>query len=194
MIQRIGLLCIFVLLVIGIWLPLPAPTAAQVLPPRPTLTPTPVESERPRERRTAIPDSRITGTVIDLTTGAPVAGVAVQVGDVTVLSDANGNYDRSGIPAGSYIVALILAPEQGIAAQEPLRLELAAATTIVQHLAFRSPLPPTPLPLEPSPVPVIAEAPPATLPATAAPWRAGPVLLVIGIALLVFGVVARRRL
>ena len=29
-------------------------------------------------------------------------GVAVQVGTVIVISDANGNYDRSGLPAGDY--------------------------------------------------------------------------------------------
>ena len=62
--------------------------------------------------------------------------MAVKVGDDTVVSDANGNYDRGGFPAGTYRVAL--APGQGTAAQASVIVTLAAGTTAIQHLALRS--------------------------------------------------------
>src|SRR5436853_353681 len=49
----------------------------------------------------------ITGTVIDLTSGAPSAGVAVRVGGALVWSDANGNYDH-WLPVGTYTVTVVL--------------------------------------------------------------------------------------
>jgi hypothetical protein len=117
-------------------------------PPRPTLTPVPpTPAQRPdRPRPTAAPSGRIAGTVIDLTTGAPAPNVAVTVGNQTVLTDANGNYDLSGLPAGSYPIVLALAPEQGAPAQEPVVIALAPDATVIQHLAFRSPAPQAPTP------------------------------------------------
>jgi hypothetical protein len=156
-------------------------------PPRPTLTPVPPTRERQSDqaRPTAAPAGRITGTVIDLTTGAPAPNVAVAVGDQTVLADANGNYDRSGLPAGSYTVALILAPEQGMPAQEPVVVALAEGATVVQHLSFHSPPP-----AAPTPTPA---APPAALPTTggAADRQSGALL--IGIILLGLGIGLRSR-
>jgi Carboxypeptidase regulatory-like domain len=114
-------------------------------PPRPTLTPQPpTATARPSDDEpdsTPVPASRITGTVIDQTSGAPAPGIQVQVGDGTITTDGNGNYDRAGLPPGSYTVALVLAAGQGEPAQGPLTVDLPAAATVVQHLAFRSPLP-----------------------------------------------------
>lgn len=129
-------------------------TQAQELPPRPTAIPTAPERERP----TAVPAGRITGTVIDQTSGAPVAGVAVRVGNTTVISDANGNYDRNALPEGEYEVALVLAPDQGAAAQGVVTVQLATDATVVQHLFFRSLAVAAPA----------AEPVPAALPATGA--------------------------
>src|SRR5215213_5217680 len=63
-------------------------------PPRPTLTPVPPTPapSTPAEHSdgsspTAVPAGRITGTVIDQTTGAPAPNIVVAVGDQTVLTD-----------------------------------------------------------------------------------------------------------
>ena len=153
---------------------------------RPTLTPmpatptairSPTPTPRPEHRDKSQPTAtgRITGTVIDLTSGAPAPGIAVMVGDVTVTSDANGNYDRTGLPPGSYPVALVLAEGQGTPAQDQLTIMLAADATVVQHLFFRS-QPAT------SPTPVaIAAAPPATLPPTSGPVPTGWLWVVLGL-------------
>lgn len=112
---------------------------AQSLPERPTLTPIPQPREED-DKSTPAPSGRITGTVIDATTGAPAPGIPVQVGDVTVTTDANGNYDRSGLPAGSYTVMLALPAERGQSEQGPVTIALSAGATVVQHLRFRSPI------------------------------------------------------
>src|SRR4029078_13605240 len=85
-------------------------------PPRPTLTPVPTPKPSSNNHSSAPSTGRIPGPVIDLTTGAPAPGVAVKVGDTTVTTDANGNYDRSGLPAGNYSVALARAESHGVAA------------------------------------------------------------------------------
>jgi hypothetical protein len=122
----------------------------------------------------------VTGTVIDQTTGAPVAGVTVKIGDVTVTTDANGNYDY-WTPVGSYTVQVMIDPAQG-EAQPPATVEVRAGEATVQHLTFRSPpaavptpapgraAAPAPAPAEAAPVPAPAEAaavtPPTNLPRT----------------------------
>src|SRR5215211_6480100 len=79
----------------------------------------------------------ITGTVIDLTSGAPSAGVEVLVGGAKVWSDANGNYDH-WLPVGTYTVTLVLADGQGLPAQDILSVPVLADSATVQHLNFRS--------------------------------------------------------
>jgi hypothetical protein len=100
--------------------------------PRPALAPT------SKPTGGFLPTGHITGTVIDLTTGAPVAGVDVNVGGVVVKSDSNGNYDR-WVPVGSYTVTLALADGQGTAAQDMVTVPVQADAATVQHLNFRSP-------------------------------------------------------
>lgn len=124
----------------------PAGARAQSLPPRPTLPPvtptsalpttTPVPEPEPGPRR--LKPGRITGTVIDVATGAPAPNVAVRVGSRIVVSDANGNYDWSGAPVGSYEVALALPADWGVALQGTLTAVVGEADTTVQHLFFRS--------------------------------------------------------
>ncbi len=177
---------------------------AQEPPPRPTLvppTPTPEPGHTDSPRPTPIALGRITGTVIDLTTGAPVSGVRVVVGDTTVTSDSNGNYDRNGLPAGSYQVALVLAEGQGTPAQDTITITLAAGATVVQHLAFRSPAAPlptltptrpaggTPSVLPPTGTAPETQAMPSLLPITGStnsdvvlPW-----LMIIGVLLILAG-------
>src|SRR5215213_6254640 len=106
----------FLLSGLSLWLGVAPAHAQGQPPPRPTLTPVPPTPVRSSDHSspTAVPAGRITGTVIDQTTGAPAPNIAVAVGDQTVVTDANGNYDRSGLPAGSYTVALALTAEQGV--------------------------------------------------------------------------------
>lgn len=192
---------------------------AQVGPsPRPTLPPTPPPDSR--ERRTATGDAgpmgHITGTVIDLTSGAPAPGVGVRVGEESVPTDSNGNYDH-WVPAGMISVTLTLAPDQGTPAQELLMVDVRAGETTVQHLGFRSspaqaptstvapvatpmavtaPSAPTAVPvvmMDPS-VAMVPEAP-ARLPVTAAPAESAAWLwIMVGAGLLLGGslILSRR--
>lgn len=148
-------------------------------PQRPTLTPAPPSSGDHSGGTPAAAPGRITGTVIDLTTGAPAPGIAVIVGDLVVTTDANGNYDRSNLPPGSYSVALALAGGQGTPEQGQLTIVLAAGATVVQHLAFRSP----PL-AAPSPTDVVM---PASLPQTGAPVSGSGLVIAFGIGLIALG-------
>jgi hypothetical protein len=126
--------------------------------PRPTLAPT----ARARGGSNAgVGMGRITGTIIDLTTGAPTAGVKVNIGGVVVSSDANGNYDL-WVAAGPYSVALVLDAGQGEAAQGQQMVDIAAGATVIAHLSFRSPPAPTPVAANSAPaVPVEPTAAPA---------------------------------
>jgi LPXTG-motif cell wall-anchored protein len=161
-------------------------------PPRPTLTPaapTPAHTAPVRHSDgsspTAVPAGRITGTVIDQTTGAPAPNIVVAVGDQTVVTDANGNYDRSGLPAGEYVVALALAPEQGVAGQQPIAITLASGATTVQHLVFRSAV-------RAAPTPVAAVAP-TNLPLTGGADQDGLFAIGLGAALIGIGCMLRSR-
>jgi LPXTG-motif cell wall-anchored protein len=161
------------------------PAQAQELPPRPTLTPVVV----PEEPRSTPRPGRIVGTVIDLTTGAPTAGMTVRINDQELLTDTNGNYGRENLTPGTYVVELIVPPERGTSVQGAIPITLPEGETARQDLAFRSPA--RVAAPEPSgdAAPVT---PPATLPVTGAsngtPWMAG-----LGVILLTGGVLIARR-
>jgi LPXTG-motif cell wall-anchored protein len=190
------LLCGLTLVLVDLatWLPIgaaPSIALAQPLPPRPTPRPTAKPQTDNGNSATPVASGRITGTVIDLTTGAPAPGISVAVGDVVVTSDANGNYDRSGLTPGVYTVALVLTAEQGVAAQEPIAVDLGAGATVVQHLFFRS----APLP-QPTALPAGSAQPtPETLPTTGGEAQEGWQYLgmLLGMAALGLGVWMRRR-
>jgi LPXTG-motif cell wall-anchored protein len=155
-------------------------------PPRPTLTPAP--TPRPssgNDDSSEAATGRITGTVIDLTTGAPAPGVAVTVGDTTVTTDSNGNYDRSGLAAGEYSLALVLAAGQGAPAQAPIVVTLADDATVIQHLSFRSPAPAASAPAPATP--------PAALPTTGGPAENGWLVLALSLLMIAGGVALRFR-
>lgn len=153
--------------------PPPRPTLSPTETPQPSPTsvpPTPTAAQPqnpPTDPSTPEPRGRIIGTVIDLTTGAPAAGIAVAVGDAVVRTDANGNYERGNLPAGQYIVQLQLSAEQGTPAQEPVTVALPADATIVQHLTFRSVA-------QATPAPTGTAAPPTSAPTTAPPPTVEP--------------------
>lgn len=112
----------------------PAPVALQPSPRPPLEQPTRQSSSGDG---TIVEMGHITGTVIDLTVGAPIPGVAVQVGGDTVLSDQNGNYDH-WLPVGTYTVTLALEAGQGAPEQGPLAVVVQPQVATLQHLNFRS--------------------------------------------------------
>lgn len=191
-IRRIGLIAAGLALLLAASAPLAGTAGAQDLPPRPTVPPvatTPAEPPDDEGHNAPAAPGRITGTVIDTRTGAPAPGIHVRVGETLVQSDASGNYDLNGLPAGRYSVALELATGQGEVAQGAVTLNLEAGETVVQHLFYRSPEPPTPT-VAPA---ATAAALPASLPATSGRGDVQPLLLVCGAALLAAGFGLRRR-
>ncbi len=107
-----------------------APSPVRMAPsPRPALVPV-------KRSSNTVFMGHITGTVIDLSSGAPSAGVAVRVGGELVWSDANGNYDH-WLPVGTYTVTLALADGQGTPAQDVMNVPVLADVATVQHLNFR---------------------------------------------------------
>ena len=206
--RRLG---VAALVVIGLWRVLVAdPSAlAQPLPPRPTpsaVPPTATSSPQPQPQPTAtsapaqptatrtpkrhdsepVLPGHLTGTVIDQRTGAPTAGVEVQVGTLFVISDANGNYDVTGLAPGQYAVALRLGADQGVASQAVIRVQIEAGQRVVQHLFWSSPAPAAPTSI---PTPPTA---PASLPATGGAEGAVALLAALGLLLMGAGVGLRR--
>jgi hypothetical protein len=170
---------------------------AQPLPPRPP-TAVPLPTRAPQsggDPRPADATGRITGSVIDITTGAPAPGIAVVVGDVSVKTDQNGNYDRNGLTAGTYLIRLDLQPSQGMPEQGALQIDLAAGATVVQHLAFKSQPVMTPTVVVAPPVAATSVIP-ATLPATSAAerditWLCGLAVVLLACGLCMAGVSRR---
>lgn len=155
----------------------PTPSPAAAMPalqpsPRPTLQPTPdfATATPTSEVPTTVPppvdepagkDSvptpqplgRVTGTVIDLRTNAPAPNKLVAIGDMMVLSDSNGNYDR-WVESGYYRLALELRSDEGTPTQGSQEIAVGPGDTVVVHLFFTSPAP-TPEPMAPSAEPVM---------------------------------------
>ena len=158
----------------------PRPTIEPTVTPTPTSTPTivptatTVPTTPPRDDDpdpTDTPPGRIVGTVIDLTTNAPAPGITVAIGDATVTTDANGNYQSAELSAGSYRVALVLTAAQGTPAQDPITVALASGQTVVQHLAFRSPVAATATAVPTSVPTVVPTGVPTMIPSTVVPTR-----------------------
>lgn len=166
-----------------------APLAHAQIQIRPTLTPTAIRTPAKHHTTNQQPAAtgRIAGTVIDLTSGAPAPGVMVMVDSETLITDANGNYERMGLRAGSYRVALVLRAEQGISAQETITVALDAGATVIQHLAFRSPPQPAAVVLGSAHATPIAPLP-ATLPPTGATEGVIWPLALIALAFLLSGI------
>ncbi|MFQ3663783.1 MAG: hypothetical protein SNJ69_15500 [Chloroflexaceae bacterium] len=201
------MLCGAIMLVLGmVVVPAPVPVVAgpALQPsPRPPLEPTaPADEGMPAP--TPIPYGRVTGTIIDLRTGAPAPGKLVVIGDSTVISDANGNYDR-WVVSGFYNLNLQLRDGEGRVAQPPQQIAVGNGDTVVVHLFFTSAEPaapaapepvatvtPTALPA-PTPSDVTAVAP-VSLPVTAATGARVPgSLLLAGAVLLGLGALLQVR-
>jgi hypothetical protein len=159
-------LMLFGLLALGLGFTVgPAPLPAAAMPalqpsPRPTLIPTP--DFRGDDYDYADPPAmgRITGTVIDIRTGAPAPGKQVLVGEAAVTSDSNGNYDV-WLPVGQYPVALTLGAGEGTVAQAPTEATVWGNDIVVVHLFFTSlaPLPAATATALPTPAPTLTALP-----------------------------------
>jgi hypothetical protein len=151
-----------------------APSPVRMAPsPRPALVPVKGSSD-------SVLMGHITGTVIDLSSGAPSAGVAVRVGGALVWSDANGNYDH-WLPVGTYTVTLALADGQGMPAQDVMNVPVLADVATVQHLNFRGQQPAPAAPTAAAAQPVAVQ-PAVAMPTTVAenaPATAGAARVVL---------------
>jgi hypothetical protein len=172
--------------------PVPRPDSP---PPPPPPPPPPVAVEDNSYRApTPVPLGRITGTVIDLRTGAPIVGASVAIGSHLVTSDANGNYDI-WVEAGLYPVALQLTEGQGAPANGAQDAMVWGNDVVTLHLFFTSVAPLTTTPLSVPTEPVLALPPPSevevpvSLPVTAGEDRVAAALLLAGVALLMLGTV-----
>ncbi|EFO80750.1 hypothetical protein OSCT_1371 [Oscillochloris trichoides DG-6] len=132
------MLCGMLALLIGLTtLPLATVASAQAPEPspRPPIQPT---SDLNQRKPTAVVPGRLTGTVIDLRTGAPASGITVLVGEQALTSDANGNYD-AWLVSGYYRLDLKLSATQGTATQPAQVVAVGPGDTVVVHLFFSSP-------------------------------------------------------
>jgi hypothetical protein len=121
--------------------PVPPPVETPAPPPEPPAPPAEAPAAEEPARRTPQPQplGAITGTVINAANGAPTPGVYVYVGGQPVVSDANGNYVRNGLPPGRYTV-WVGGPRGMFVAVEPLQVvEVAGGATVVAHLAVARP-------------------------------------------------------
>ncbi len=138
------------------------------------------------------PESAIFGTLTDLSTGQPGAGIEVSVSGAVVRTDTKGDYSITGLNAGTYVVSPDL-QGQGVSAQAPIFVNLDGQSKAIIDLAYWSesqPLP-TDTPQVVSNVPAATPAPAATpplLPASGAPFNYQPLLFVwLGSVLIVLG-------
>ncbi len=143
----------------------------------------------------------IVGTITDLSSGGPAAGVMVSVsGYPPVSTDKDGRFSVSNLPAGQYTVAL--SPGQGQSSQGPVFVSLDGQNRVTVDLTYSSrpqQLPtdtpqaaamsaPAPAASAQPPHGTVAAAPPRAMPSSGGP--AGPEPLIIaglGLALVLVG-------
>jgi hypothetical protein len=97
----------------------------------------------------------IIGTVRDLSTGLPGAGLTVLINDIPIKTDTSGHFSLTGIAAGTYVVDLNL-PADFTAAQPSQTVVVANSNKIDLALGYYSLEPPQVVEL-----PQLEEPPPA---------------------------------
>ncbi|MCL4295502.1 MAG: carboxypeptidase regulatory-like domain-containing protein [Anaerolineae bacterium] len=160
--------------------PLPTPTLATLL-----------------DTTGASSNSTLSGTLTDLSSGRPGAGIEVVVGEAVARTDENGNFALSGLEAGTYVVSPRL-EGQGTPAQGPLFVNLDGQSQAIVNLAYYSQAQPLPTDTPqagvsnvpaPLPTPPPAATPPA-LPTAGGPGmpQHQPLMLVgLGLVLMALG-------
>jgi hypothetical protein len=133
------------------------------------------------------------GTITDLRTNLPGAGVEVSINGRIVRTDTVGRYSITGLQAGNYTVN----PElrgQGTCAQTPVSVYVDGINSITVDLGFYSGPPPTATP-QPSPTVTLTPRPTATISPQASPTAMPPSggviedrpVVIIGLGLLLVG-------
>jgi LPXTG-motif cell wall-anchored protein len=84
---------------------------------------------------------QIIGTVTDLSTGSPGAGITVVINRTEVRTDGAGKYSLSGLAAGNYEVTLAL-PGTAVPAQGPVTVYVDGRSNTVVDLSYYSSPPP----------------------------------------------------
>lgn len=134
--------------------------------------------------------SAIFGTVTDLSSGQPAAGVEVSVSGAIVRTDIDGSYAITGLPAGSYTVAPQL-QGQGLPAQGPVYVYLDGLDRATVDLGYYSRPQPTDTPQAVAAgIPAAANParPPAALPDAGGAFPGRPLLLLgLGLGLVLLG-------
>lgn len=147
-------------------------TAVAQQRPQPSPRPALASTSEPSSHKLTAPANtgHVTGTVIDLVTGAPIPGVNVAIGNDIVVSDVNGNYDH-WVPAGTYTVSLVMAPERGVAVDPVQVANVETGNRTVIHLNFRSPVAAVAPPAAAAAAPMAPTVAPKPAPSTGMPAR-----------------------
>lgn len=135
------------------------------------------------------PQSAIFGTVTDLSSGLPAAGVEVSVSGAVVRTDTDGSYTITGLAAGSYTVAPQL-QGQGLPAQGPVYVYLDGRDRATVDLGYYSRPQPTDTPQAVAAIPAgaVPARSPAALPDAGGPLPGRPLLLMgLGLGLVLLG-------
>lgn len=174
------------------------PGAAYAQEPLPQPSPRPavqfVDQDADNSSSRAASAGHITGTVIDSASGAPVAGMPVLVGELQLVTDANGNYD-TWLAQGTYLVNVAPAAGQGAVVDQPMLVTILPDTVTIQHLrvALVAPAVPEAVAVEAVAVEAVAvevaQAPiaPARLPRTNDAANSAWLWVVLGVILMAFG-------
>ncbi len=96
---------------VGVQTALPTPTLEPTFTPSPLPTstpqPTPTPTVTPAELTpTRIPQSVLSGRILDQDTSQPVASATVRLGVATAITDAEGRYALTGLPPGQYVLSV----------------------------------------------------------------------------------------
>lgn len=191
--QKIAVTSIKLCLILVSILVLPSTTLAQGPPPRPTPGnpsggPASGSAHDNHDRDTGTINGDITGTVIDLSTGLPGAGLTVQINDIPIRTDASGRFSLTDIADGDYWVSLNI-PAEFTPAQPGQTVTIANRNKVDLTLGYYSITPPV------EAAPTLEESP-QELPGTGGelPWlnwgrgdTIGIVLFLTGFALLFKG-------
>jgi hypothetical protein len=129
----------------------------------------------------------IFGTVLDVSTGQPAAGMEVDVSGQIVRTDTDGSYSITGLPAGQYEVAPVL-DGQGTLVQGPIYANVDGVNSITVDLNYASQSPPPRVEVIPAPPVITDQTAPPALPSSGADIHHRPLMLIgLGVVLLLLG-------
>lgn len=133
------------------------------------------------------PTGAIFGTVVDISTGQPAAGMEVDVSGQIVRTDSDGSYSITGLPAGQYELAPVL-DGQGMLIQGPMYANVDGVNSVTVDLNYASRSSPPRIEVTPPPPVMTDQTAPPVLPSSGADIRHRPLALFgLGLVLLLVG-------